>query len=166
MTARGVHFALTESEAAALRAVEDDARIDHIQTAIETPFFEKAKHYFAESDKAWDAMHRALTDGGLSWEGGTYPLNHAVMGGEQLYGNDDYIISLKTPEQVREISAALDRFTKGEFRKRYDAIDPTDYDGEMGDQDFDYTWEALDDVRALYRRAAADGRYVLFTVDL
>ena len=166
MAASGVHFALSDDEVAALRAVGDDARIGHIQEAIETPFFDKARHYLAESDKAWDAMHRALTDGELAWDGGTYPLNHAVMGGEQLYGNDDYIISLKTPDQVREISAALDRFTKGEFRKRYDAIDPSQYDGEMGDQDFDYTWESLEAVRALYRRAAADGRYVLFTVDL
>jgi hypothetical protein len=36
----------------------------------------------------------------------------------------------------------------------------------MGDQDFEYTWDWLDKVRVLYRRAAQDGRYVLFTVDL
>jgi len=37
-----------------------------------------------ESDKAREAMHRALADGQLSWDGGTYPLNHVVLGGEDL----------------------------------------------------------------------------------
>lgn len=80
--------------------------------------------------------------------------------------NDDYILSLKTPGQVRDIAAALEPLTREDFRRRYDAINPLSYDGEMDDEDFGYTWEWFTNVRELYRRAAQDGRYVLFSVDL
>lgn len=160
MAARGVLFALSRAEVAALRSVEDEARLDHLHEKIEGPFFRASKHLVGETDKAWDAIHRALTEGTLAWDGGTYPLNHAILGGEALFGNDDYILSLKTPDQVREIATALAHMTRSEFRRRYDAIDILDYDGEMGDQDLDYTWEWFTNVRELYRRAAQDGRYV------
>ncbi len=166
MAARGVHFALSETEVAALRAVGDEARLAHVSEKIEEPLFTSAKHYVSESDKAWDAMHRALTDGELTWDGGTYPLNHTVLAGEMLYANDDYILSLKTPGQVRDIAAALEKLTREDFRRRYDAINPLSYDGELDDEDFDYTWAWFTNVRDLYRRAAQDGRYVLFSVDL
>jgi hypothetical protein len=52
------------------------------------------------------------------------------------------------------------------MRKRYDRIDPADYDEvEMGDEDFAYTWENFLDVRKFYRKAAEADRAVIFTVD-
>jgi hypothetical protein len=166
MSCLGVHFAVTNEEVTHLRSLRDEqARLEHLQEVIETRYFEKQPNLKAESDKAWDAMHRTLTDGQLSWDGGEYPLNHVVLARELLYTGSDYIISLKTPEQVRDIATALSGITATEFRRRYFAIDPGSYSDPLTEEDFGYTWEWFQGVRELYQRAASEGRAVLFTAD-
>ena len=166
MSCLGVHFALTEKEAAHLRSLDDEqARIDHLQEVIEETYFGEHPDLKAESDKAWDAMHRTLADGQLTWDGGEYPLSHVVLAGELLYTDSDYIMSLKTPEQVRDIAAALPAITETEFRRRYFAIDTKSYSTPLSDEDFRYTWDWFQSVRDLYTRAAKEGRFVLFTAD-
>lgn len=166
MSCLGVHFALTDEDAAKLRALAtDEERLAFVTEDIEERYFEGGKTYVAESDKAWDAMHRALADGELTWDGGTYPLNHTVLGGERLYSGDDYIMILKTPAQVRDVANALDTLTEQDLRRRYDAIDEASYDGDKNDDDFAYTWEWLQSVRTLFRKAAQEGRHVPFTAD-
>ena len=166
MSCLGVHFALTEKEAAHLRSLEDEqARLEHLQEVIEEAYFGEHPDLKAESDKSWDAMHRALADGQLNWDGGQYPLNHTVLAGESLYTESDYIMSLKTPQQVRDIAAALLTNTEDEFRRRYFAIDAESYGFPLSDEDFRYTWDWFQDVRELYTRAAQQGRFVLFSAD-
>ncbi|MFO0896973.1 MAG: YfbM family protein [Pirellulales bacterium] len=161
----GVHFALTPDEATKLRSLGEDARLDHVREVIEEEYFTDNPSLLAESDKAWDALHRVLSDGELTWDGGAYPLNHAVLAGELLYTQPDYIMSLKTPTQVAEIAAAMSAMPEVVFRQRYFGIDPASYDQPLSEEDFGYTWEAFELVRDLYVRAAAVGRYVLFTAD-
>jgi len=166
MSCLGVHFALTEKEAEHLRSLGDEQeRLSHLQEVIEEQYFSGEKQFAAESDKSWDAMHRALADGHLSWDGGTYPLNHTVLAGELLYTDSDYIMSLKTPQQVRDIAAALSAVTEPEFRRRYFAIDARTYGTPLSEEDFEYTWEWFQGVRDLYVRAGQVGRFVLFTAD-
>ena len=166
MSCLGVHFALTPEEVSALEAFDDEQdRLAFVQEELEERYLEEPKAYAAESDKAWDAMHRALSDGRLTWDGGEFPLNHTVLGGELLYTDADYIMSLKTPEQVQAISAALAAVTEEDFRARYKSLDAEDYGFELDDEDFAYTWSWFQGVRDLYRRAAAEGRFVLFTAD-
>ncbi|MGJ7535452.1 MULTISPECIES: YfbM family protein [Variovorax] len=166
MSCLGVHFALTQDDATALEAIEDDdARLEYVTEEIEARYFEEAEAYVAESDKSWDAMHRALSDGTLSWTGGAYPLNHVVLGGRSLYSNDDYIMSLKTPAQVRDIAAALEPIGEAEFRQLYNNINAKNYDGDISDEDFEYTWTWFVGVKDLYAKASAEGRFVLFTAD-
>lgn len=166
MSCLGVHFALTEEDVNSFRAIDDEKeRLSYLQEEIEERYMAEPGTYAAESDKSWDAMHRALADGHLSWDGGTYPLNHAVLAGELLYTSDDYIMSLKTPKQVKEIADALDKIPEEWFRTRYNAIPSDEYSTELSDEDFAYTWEWFQGVRELYRRAASEGRYVLFTAD-
>ncbi|MBA4147502.1 MAG: DUF1877 family protein [Verrucomicrobia bacterium] len=88
-------------------------------------------------------------------------MSHVVLAGEPLY----YIISLKTPQQVRDIAAALPAITQEEFRHRYFAIDPKSYGFPLSEEDFGYTWDWFQGVRELYQRAAKEGRFVLFTAD-
>ena len=162
----GVHFALTAKEAAHLRSLGDEqARLDHLQEGIEETYFNDHPDLKAESDKAWDAKHRTLADGQLTWDGGEYPLNHVVLAGELLYTDSDYIMSLKTPQQVRDIAAALSAITEAEFRGRYFAIDARSYSTPLSEEDFQYTWDWFQSVRDLYTRAAKEGRFVLFTAD-
>jgi hypothetical protein len=163
MACLGVHFVLTDTDVAALRDLPtDEARLAYIQEVIEAR--ELSGPGAAESDKAWDAMHRALADGKLSLDSGNYPLSHVVLGGELIYEGEDYLMSLKTPVEVRDIAEAVRGLSERDFRQRYEAID-SDYDGERGEDDFAYTWDWFQGVRDLYLRAAEQGRYVLFTAD-
>ena len=166
MSCLGVHFALTQDDALALEAIgNDDDRLEHLTEEIEERYFKEAEAYVAESDKSWDAMHRALSDGTLSRSGGAYPLNHAVLGGPSLYADDDYIMSLKTPRQVKDIAEALLRMTEEEFHERYLRIEKESYGFPLSEEDFQSTWEWFQAVRKLYGKAAKAGRYVLFTAD-
>jgi hypothetical protein len=114
MACRGVHFAITVEQADALLAAEGDDALMKLVEAIEQAW---DKDNLAESDKAWDAMHRCLADGQLDHGNGTYPLNHCVLGPRQLHEGDDY------------------------------------------------TCSNFEDVKELFRKAAASGRAVIFTVD-
>ena len=166
MSSLGVHFALKKAEIAKLRALPtDSARQYHVSNVIEEVYLDKHREWTASTDKAWDGIHRALTDGKLLYENGEFPLNHAILGGEHLYGPEDYIISLKTPTQVKAIATALSSITEASLRERYAQIDPDDYEFTVDEEDFEYVWENFQDVRQLYERAAQAGRYVIFTTD-
>jgi hypothetical protein len=132
--------------------------IEQIEEAWDEPFV-------VESDKAWDAIHRCLTDGSLLYESGQYPLNHCICGGRQLHRGNDYTASFVTARQVKDVAAALGELTKPWMRKQYGVIDPDDYEFEIGEEDFAHAWQNFLDVRRFYRRAAKAGRAVLFTVD-
>ena len=119
----------------------------------------------ADSNGMTDAMHRALTDGALEFGNGPDPLCYCVLGPDQLHQGDDYIVSLVSPEKVKEVAAALAGFTEAAFTERYRTIVPRDYAPEYGDEDRAYTWDNFQDVRELYRKAAERNRFVLFTVD-
>jgi hypothetical protein len=90
MSCLGVHFALTETEVAKLKSMRDEQdRLEYLTEEIEEQYLAGDKQFAAESDKSWDAMHRVMSDGKLTWDGGEYPLNHVVLAGELLY-TDDY----------------------------------------------------------------------------
>jgi hypothetical protein len=163
MSARGVHFAVTPRQAKALLAAKSDRKlmelVEEIEEAWEVPFV-------VETDKAWDAIHRCLTDGTLLYESGEYPLNHCICGGRQLIRGRDYTLSFVSAPRVKDVAAALPKITRAWMRKRYDRLDPEEYDEvEMGDKDFHYTWENFLAVRKFYKKAAEAGRAVIFTVD-
>jgi hypothetical protein len=163
MSSLGVHFAVTAAQARALVAAKSDrallALVEQLEEAWEKPFV-------VESDKAWDAIHRCLTDGSLLYVSGEYPLNLCICGGRQLYRGRAYTVSLVSARQVPDVAAALGKITKAWMRRRYFRLDSEEYNEvEIGDEDFSYTWEGFLDVRRFYRRAAAAGRAVIFTVD-
>ena len=164
MAALGVHFALTEAEVLELESRDDEARLDYVQQEIEEQFFENRQDDFAETDKAWDAIHRCLTDGTLRGAS-TSPLEMVVLGGKSLYSGDDYIIVLKSVAEVRAVVPHLARITEASLRESYDRIDAGEYGGEFGDEDFECTWENFVALRDFWERAAKKGRSVLFTVD-
>jgi hypothetical protein len=119
----------------------------------------------AECDKAWDALHRCLTDGKLEYGNGPYPLNHCVLSPQQLHRGDDYIISLVSPKNVQEVAGALKDVTIEWFQQQYRTVVPKDYAFEYGEEDLEYTWDWFQGVRDLYIKAAERGRAVIFTVD-
>src|SRR5262245_43767166 len=109
MSARGVHFAVTATQEKALLAAKSDrkvmALVEEIEEAWEEPFV-------CETDAAWDAIHRCLTDGTLLYVSGKYPLNHCVCGGRQLFRGRDYTVAYVSARQVKDVAKALPKITK------------------------------------------------------
>jgi hypothetical protein len=161
----GVHYAITQDEVSMLKGFKSDAKqLEYLQSEIEEVYFGDHPNLMTESDKAWDAMHRALTDGTLTYDRNK-PRSLTVIGGEGLYYKDDYIMSLKTPIEVREVADAISKITKEEFRAGYDRIDEARYGFSKSPDDFEYTWDWFLKVTAFYQEAARENRYVLFTAD-
>jgi hypothetical protein len=166
MSGRGVHFSLSEDEVQELLRFDRDCeRLEHLREVIEDEYVEGQPERVAESDKAWDAMHRIFAIWGMPAGSGEFPLADVVLGGESIYGEDDCVMSLKTPKQVARAAAALAEVDEREFRRRYFALDPADYGTPPTEQDLAYTWEWFIEVREFWMRAAEERRYVLFTVD-
>jgi hypothetical protein len=162
MPARGVLFAIEADDAERLLEAGDDDEVMGVIEEVEENWDEAN---LAETDKAWDAIHRALTNGLLEWSNGGYPLNHVILGGRRLYQGDDYVAVLKTPEQVRDVAAAVRSIDDAGMAALYDRNVPHDYDPNHGDEDRTYTVDWFAGVRELFVSAADSGRWVLFTVD-
>ncbi|MEV2238375.1 YfbM family protein [Micromonospora sp. NPDC049891] len=155
----GVHFAITSEQGRSLLAADDGDEVGELLEDIEESWDDDASK--VDTDKAWDAIHRCLTDGTLDPEGGVYPLSHAVLGGRHL--DDDYYVVYVSAAKVRDVAEALRTVDRTWLRRRFDAIDDRDYDGAHDDEDFEYTWRNFVDVKAFYDRAAAAERAVIFT---
>jgi hypothetical protein len=180
MSCLGVHFALTpEQEQGLLSQPDDKSRKHYLQEHIERGW---DPNYAQESDKAWDAIHRCLSDWpphtpyfypvdpkygayDLPENHGSYPLKLCVLGGRKLMDNESYyIIRLIEPSAARDIAEALKAIDKDWFRAKYfkhcDGAWP-----EYGEDDFEYCWEWFQGVRDFFARVAPTGRSVIFSAD-
>jgi hypothetical protein len=162
MSCLGVHFALNAEEAAALLAAADNEAVLSFIEALEEKWDEE---WLFQTDKSWDPLHRCLSNGTIFYDEGEYPLNRAILGGKHLYDSDDYVVAYIAPNEVKDVSAALAPLTEKDLRERYDRIDADDYNGEHGEKDFKYTWDSFLTLREFFKKAAAAGRSVVFTVD-
>ena len=166
MSCLGVLFSLEEKEVNKLKSFKsDDDRLDYLQQEIEAIYFEDFPERVAELDKSWDAIHRSLTDGKLGYTNGSFPLNHVILGGEIIYFGKDYIMTLKTPGQVKQISLEIDKISEEILKTGYYSIDEQDYGFPLSEDDFEYTWTWLDGSKEFWKLAAAENRFVLFTAD-
>lgn len=167
MSCLGVLFAVGADIVEKLRAMPVEGRPVFISEELEELYFEEYPDMTFELDSSWDAMHRALTDGSLSFDSDA-PLALAILGGERLYfdeEHDDYIITAKSPEQVRAVYKGLSKLSDAEFRKRYKAIPDEEYGELKSKEDLEYTLEYLQDSVSFWRYAAEQGLWVLFTAD-
>lgn len=167
MACRGVHFALTPEQELKLKSANGDEEVlELIQEEIEADWDEE---FLQETDKAWDGIHRCLTDGTLNYESGFYPLNKVILGGQQLYQDDDYIVSYVSTNEVHDIARAIKTVEKDWFRERFFQIDSEDYYGEQDweftEEDFEYHWNYLESLKEFFQKASSNNRAVIFTVD-
>jgi hypothetical protein len=166
MSCLGILFSLDEKMVREIKSLTpDEEKVNYVSVQIESPFTKHSPQHMALFDKSWDALHRCLTDGRFDYDNGTFPLSHVIMGGERLYFKSDFIITLKTPEQVKEIAQAVEQIDKAELRKRYFEMNEDDYDGPFNEDDFEYTWEWFEESKPFWELAAKENRYVLFTAD-
>lgn len=161
----GVHFALSAADCKKLRGLDDPAaRQELISEDLEEKYLASDRWSF-QLDKAWDALHRSLTDGQLLYATGPFPLAYAVLGGESLDAGDDYTACILTPEQVTEVATALATVTEPWLRKRYFALDEKQYGSPVTEEDFAYVWSSFQGLPEFFARAAEAKRAVLFSVD-
>jgi hypothetical protein len=169
---RGVHYAITAEMAARIDPERPHSNadvlafIDYLDAQF-TPLL--AEGWVQETDKAWDPIHRCLTDGML--EEGDTPGHLCVLGATDYfwvvwdYGQVDWIVNVLDPGEVRQAAEAIWGIDRAELRRRYDAIDPADYDGLVED-DFEYAWSWFPQLQAFFQRAAGSGRWVVFLAGL
>jgi hypothetical protein len=150
MACRGVHFAITTADSDRLLAASSaNESLSIVQDDIEEKW---DKIWLYETDKAWDAIHRCLTDGTLDPKSGVYPLKVAILNGRPIDAGPNYLVSLTTPEQVQDVAAALTGISREWLSDRYDAVDPTDYGTPKSQEDFDYTWENFQGLATFFQR--------------
>lgn len=169
MGCRGVYFALNEEDERKLsESTSDEEVLNTIQEEIEERWDQE---WLQETDKAWDAMHRCLTDGTLVCKGKTV-LEKCVLGGKQLYNGRDYIVSFLKPKEVCEVAESIGTIQKDTFQKKYFGlkkkflfIDRTEYEGLIGEEDFEYTWFYFEKTREFFFKVAKAKKAVIFTVE-
>lgn len=166
MACRGIFYAVTREEARRLISAAE-AGDDALMEVVHSLWAEEriAEGFQAGCDKAWDAMHRCLTDGTLRVGDVSEPIDRFVLGGRSLHRGDDNIVCLVSAAQVIDVAAAASEMTETEFAERYWKLDPNQYDGPMNRLDLEYTWEYFKSARELYVKAADDVRAVLFYAD-
>jgi hypothetical protein len=160
MSCLGVHFAIGAEEAGRLLDAADDQELVAIVEEIE-----KAWESAFETDKAWDALHRSLSNGTLDVTGGEPPLNRVFFGGRVLNEEPDYFVVLTTPEEVKEIAQALAQVTEPWLRSRYFERPFPGYQGEKSEEDWECTVGQFEGLPEFFARAAKERRHVIFTVD-
>ena len=119
-------------------------------------------------DKAWHGLHFLFT--GDAWSGDP-PLDFIVSGGAEV-GDEDVGYGPArafTSGEVREIAAALDKITRAELTRRFDAarmtelgIYPEIWDRDQADDDtLEYLLENFDLLKGFVARGSESGRGML-----
>lgn len=161
MAGRGGFEAISRADMDRLHALPVAERWDFVGDEI--------VRFGVPMDKAWAAIHAALADGTLYGDGGGYPLKMAVLGDHLICQTEagDFMY-LKHPEEVADIARSLRAVGRKRFEARYDRLPPAVED--TGNEDFvyavgmiGYVWPYYEDMRAFYRRAAAEQLAVLFS---
>jgi hypothetical protein len=162
MASRGVHFAITSDQVAAFLTADGDEAVLALRAQIEAAWDEEN---LAESDKAWELLHRCLTNGTLEYGGGEYPLSHCILGPRQLLEEDGDIICLVQTDEVPDVANALGAISADAFSQRFAELMPKARAPDDASADEQDAWSHLQKVRALFEKAAARRRAVLFTVE-
>ena len=159
----GMHFAISYEQAMKLlQCKSDEDLVEMVAEEIEEVSNEDNSF---QTDKAWDAIHRCLSNGTLDVRQGTRPLNMAVFGGRILNKDATTFVVLLTPTEVKEVAEALSQVTESWMKKKYLDQKFPDYQGEKSEEDWGYTWGSFDGLPEFFANAAARKQHVIFTVD-
>lgn len=155
-------FAITNEDLEALEARQGSEELaEYISEVIEERWDDG---YVCELDKAWDALHRSLTDGTLG-DGGEYPLSAVIFGHEPLDAGDEYFVGLTRPADVPVVANALESVSVELLRDGYHRIPASDYGPNYGDEDLEYMLHWFAELPGFWQRARDAKRAVIFTVD-
>lgn len=161
----GVHFALASKDLKKLRKLSTPAEVvDFIAEDIEQRYLPTGTWTF-ESEKAWEPLHRCLTNGRLEQGKGPFPLAYAVLGGARLETGEGTTTCLVEPEEVKAASTALSTIPRDWLAARFRKLSESDYEGPLTEEELTTTWDTLVGLRGFFARAASADRAVLFSLD-
>ena len=155
MAGRGVFFAVSSDQERRLLGGGD------VVECVEDIEEEWDRDWLVEMDGAWDAIHRCLNVDPLD----EWPLRQAVISERQLHDGDDYVVSYLDAAHVAAAASLLDGLDDLDMTDRYYQIDKHGYERPLDADDLGYTLENFRDMKDFFRKAAAAGRAVIFTVD-
>ncbi len=120
-----------------------------------------------ECGPAWEILHRLLSDGTTSPDGGEYPQNQGVLGGRQLTREDSPgRILLKRPDTVQHIAGALGAVSAASWEQDVaEKLNPWPQNGSPDEQDRSELWQLFEATRNFYRLAAELQCAVAFIVE-
>ncbi len=160
----GVHFALPKDLADVVLSLHE---AEEVADMLDDHFRElSANGWTQETDKAWDAIHRCLTDGKLEFGDGEEYL--CVLGSGMIFeyhDGDEWIVNILYPEEVQSAFEVIEEIDEADFRRRYGRIDQASYGFPKSEDGFEYTWSWFVPLREFFRRAAGAGRCVVFLAD-
>ena len=107
------------------KADPDKARFEVVQEEIDEGWGKDA-WVLCEPHRAWDAIHRYLTDDHLGFRSGSFPLHLSILNEKQIFSGDDYIVSLVTSEKRRDLAEVLQQVSAKFIGSRYSEL-PSDY---------------------------------------
>ncbi|MCC6740241.1 MAG: YfbM family protein [Planctomycetia bacterium] len=163
MSCLGVHFVISAEQATRLlKAKDDEELVSIVQEEIEEAMDDDNSF---QTDKAWDALHRCLSDGTLNVRGGKPPLNKTFFGGKVLNTEADYFVVLLTPREVQSVASALSKVSEDWLRKRYETLNFKNYQCEKSAEDWEYSWSNFRGLPEFFKKAAKAEQHVIFTVD-
>ena len=156
-----MHLALDKDEAKQVFG----RRTDQEKHRFLSELFESLKdsHRCCESGDLWNLLHRCLAGGTLQPDGGEYPLNQCVLGGRPLTTSSDQVTLMVRPDLIPHLVERLADVSKDWLREQYERIDPSEYELEKSEEEFERVWTCLEAVRDFFGRAALDRRAVVFT---
>lgn len=160
MAGRGSFQAIAPGDVERLLALSFPERWDFAAT-------ERAAVFVARMDKAWVAIHCALSDGTLYGGLGEPPLADAVLGDHlvcQTPAGD--FVYLKHPHEVADIAEELSKLSREEFEEKLAVVEEDKHVEALGlyfvAGETEYVWSYFEAMRGFYQRAAAEGLAVLF----
>ncbi|HLY72590.1 MAG TPA: DUF1877 family protein [Planctomycetota bacterium] len=159
----GMHFAISYEQAMKLLQCRSD---DELASMVEEEIEEVSDEDNSfQTDRAWDPIHRCLSDGSLDVRRGTRPLNLAILGGNILNRGADHVVVLLTPTEVKEVAEALSQVTEDWMKKKYFEQSFPGHAGRKSQEEWEHTWGSFDGLPQFFANAAARQRHVIFTVD-
>jgi len=163
---RGYHIALAREHAKELFGIKDDAALRKFLDELKGRADMKKSGRVLDSGTTWEAIHRCLTEGELDPAAGEFPLNHAVLGGKQLYKGADSTAVLIRPDMTRFIANALEELDEEEVRPKFFALAGGTYTQPVDEKRFMEMWRMIQDLRIFFDAAAENLEAVVFTAKL
>ena len=156
-------YAITDEALEQLKAQDIDEMYDYMLEEIEEELFNTSEGF--EINKAWEGVQFCLGKG--TWnEENKVPYN-VVFGGELILDHNDYVISLKKPEVIKDIVAYLETNNLQEtIKNNFDKIPEEEYTLPKDEDNLTFLLDWSEGLLEFYKNALDKELNVIFTVDI